>query len=204
MFDDLEDASVKESKMQDMLKNNMKREVMHLLFSQGANTSIEKIKKECDPTYQKSELFTQAVVELSSSTTNAQGSKLFRLDQKAGHEAMYEPFHIMKKSQQTHHQSAYEQFYKNNPKCNNIVGDYQGNYKYSTDINQSCMKAFSKSQLLCTLLASTLKECILMGSRYPQSQSDKEHEEKLYFKEDLFPRMTMNMTLKLLVIIGQN
>ena len=76
----------------------MRREVLHLLFCQGANAPIDKIKKECEGVYVKQEMFTETVLELSSCTTNELGTKLFRLDKRGGHEAIYEPFYIMKRT----------------------------------------------------------------------------------------------------------
>ena len=51
---------------------------------------------------------------------------------------MFDPHYIVVKKQQSAQQTAYDSFYKNNPNCNNIVGDYMGNYKYQTGINKEC------------------------------------------------------------------
>ena len=103
---------------------------------------------------------------------------------------MYEPFYIMKRTQQQLHQSAYEQFYKKNPKCNNIVGDFKDNFKYSTDINKNCSKAFSLSSLLTKILAKCIRISIKMG--------------KNDFLEQLLPRISMHMAMKLLIQVSQN
>jgi len=43
---------------------------------------------------------------------------------------MFDPYYIVRRRQESAQQTSYDQFYKNNPNCNNIVGDYEGNYKY--------------------------------------------------------------------------
>ena len=45
----------------------------------------------------KSDKFTQAVIDLSTSQTDASGKKQFRLNQKGKHEAMFDPYYIHKK-----------------------------------------------------------------------------------------------------------
>ena len=56
---------------------------------------------------------------------------------------MFDPYYIVLKNQESAQQTAYDQFYKNNPNCNNIVGDYKQNYKYQTNINRECWQAFA-------------------------------------------------------------
>jgi hypothetical protein len=44
--------------------------------------------------------------------------------------AIYDPYFIAQEKHQNMQQSVYEDLYKKKPELNNIVGDYQGNYKY--------------------------------------------------------------------------
>ena len=113
-----------------MIAAHLRREMMHVLFSKGANATIDQIKKGSHERYLRSEQLTNAVIDLSTSITDNNGRKQFRLNAKSKHEAMFDPYYIVKKNQQSATQTAYEQFYKNNKNCNNIVGDYQGHYKY--------------------------------------------------------------------------
>ena len=97
---------------------------------------------------------------MSTQSTDHTGKKAFRLATGKQYEAMFDPFYVVKSEQQSLHQTSYENFYKNNPHCNNIVGDYRGNYKYSTAINRTCQRAFAQSALLVKVVCHTLRECL--------------------------------------------
>lgn len=84
-----------------MTANHMQREVMHLLFSLGANATIDQIKKEAQPVYEKTALFGETLLKLSQLYTDSYGKKLFRLKQKEGFEAMFDPFYIVKSQQKS-------------------------------------------------------------------------------------------------------
>jgi mannosyltransferase OCH1-like enzyme len=73
---------------------------------------------------------------------------------------MFDPHYIVVQKQQSAQQTAYDSFYKNNPNCNNIVGDYMGNYKYQTGINKECWQAFAQSRLLTEVVTKTIRECL--------------------------------------------
>ena len=79
-----------------MFQNHLRREVMHVLFSQGANTSIDQIKKASWPTYLKTDAYTQTVLEMSTQNTDHTGKKSFRLATGKQYEAMFDPFYIVK------------------------------------------------------------------------------------------------------------
>ncbi|MFO0116918.1 MAG: hypothetical protein ACK521_04660 [bacterium] len=72
---------------------------------------------------------------------------------------------------------------------NNIVGDYQNNYKYQTSINKVVQTAVANSGQAIRLVASVLKLCfeVSIGLEHP----DKE------FREKLFNSSLMNAALKL-------
>ena len=38
---------------------------------------------------------------------------------------MYDPYYIVRKNEESAQQATYDNFYKTNPNCNNIVGDYK-------------------------------------------------------------------------------
>ena len=84
-----------------MLSNHLKREMTHVLFSQGANTSIDQIKKASFPIYLKSEQLTQAIIQVSTSHTDQSGKKQFRLNQKGKHEAVFDPYYIVRKREES-------------------------------------------------------------------------------------------------------
>ena len=44
--------------LSDMFQAFLKREMLHVLFSQGANVTINEIKKACHPVYIKTDMFT--------------------------------------------------------------------------------------------------------------------------------------------------
>ena len=83
------------------------------------------------------------------------------------------------------------------------MGDYKGNYKYQTAINKECWQAFAQSYLLVDMVSKTVKECIKVWIQDREAPSSSEDVEKS-FKQELFPQQTMNMGLKLLIIICQN
>ena len=62
-----------------MFQNHLRREVMHVLFSQGANTSIDQIKKASQSCYLKTDVYTQTVLAMSTQNTDVTGKKSFRL-----------------------------------------------------------------------------------------------------------------------------
>ena len=143
-------------------------------------------------------MFTQAVIELSTQQTDASGKKLFRLDPKGKHAAMFDPYYIVKRKEESAQQTAYDQFYKTNPNCNNIVGDYKSNYKYQTGVNKEIWQAFAQSALLTEIVSKTVKETL----SWMLDQGEETPEKA--FKMALFPPTTMHMGLKLLIIICQN
>ena len=65
-----------------MVEAHLRREMMHVLFSKGANATIDQIKEGCHNRYLKSDKFTNAVIDLSTSITDNNGRKLFRLNTK--------------------------------------------------------------------------------------------------------------------------
>ena len=64
--DDTEKKEQHGAKYDAMFQSHLRREVMHVLFSQGANTSIDQIKKASQPCYLKSDVYTQTVLEMSN------------------------------------------------------------------------------------------------------------------------------------------
>ena len=62
---------------------------------------------------------------MSTQTAHSSGKKQFRLNQKKNYEAMFDPYYIVMKNEESAQYAAYDKFYKSNPNCNNIVGDYQ-------------------------------------------------------------------------------
>ena len=143
-----------------MFAGHLRREMMHVLFSMGANSTIDQIKKSSHHVYLKTDEFTKAIIGLSTSVTDASGKKQFRLDMKGKHETMFDPYYIIKKKEESAMAEAYEQFYKNTPNCNNFVGDYKNFYKYQTPINRECWQAMAQSSLLTEVVSKTVKECI--------------------------------------------
>ena len=111
---------------------------MHVLFCLGANTSFDQIKKSSQACYLKADAYTQSIIEMSTQKTDQMGKKSFRMTTGEKYEAMFDPYYIINYKQQSQNQTSYENFYKTNPLCNNIVGDYKGNFKYSTTINRTC------------------------------------------------------------------
>ena len=99
---------------------------------------------------------------MSTQKTDQMGKKSFRMTTGEKYEAMFDPYYIINYKQQSQNQTSYENFYKTNPLCNNIVGDYKGNFKYSTTINKTCQEAFAESLLLVGLVGHTLRECLLL------------------------------------------
>ena len=53
--------------------------MFHTLFRQGANNSIDKIKKTTENVYNKHEKFTDLIVKLTTAQTDVQGKKKFRV-----------------------------------------------------------------------------------------------------------------------------
>ena len=88
-------------KIEQMFSAHLRRELMHVLFGQGANSTIDQIKKASHQTYLKSDKFTEAVISLSTSQTDPSGKKQFRLNQKGKHESMFDPYFIVKKKQES-------------------------------------------------------------------------------------------------------
>lgn len=140
---------------------------------------------------------------MSVSQTDTSGKKLFRLDKSGNHEAMFDPYYITRKNEESAQQTAYEQFYRKNPNCNNYVGDYKQNYKYQTSINRECWQAFAQSELMIQLVAKTLKQCIT-ANQDQNYQFTEENKDAQTFKKELFPVQTMYMCMKLMIIICQN
>lgn len=88
-------------RLEQMFAGHLRREIMHVLFRQGANATIDQIKKSTHAEYLKSDKFTQAVIELSTQHTDTSGKKQFRLDPKGKHEAMFDPYYIVLKKQES-------------------------------------------------------------------------------------------------------
>lgn len=101
--DDSANKEQNTAKYEAMFKNHLRREVMHVLFSQGANTSFAQIKKASQSCYLKTDVYTQTVLEMSTQNTDHTGKKSFRLDMGKQYEAMFDPFYIVKSEQQSLH-----------------------------------------------------------------------------------------------------
>ena len=97
---------------------------------QGANNSIDKIKKSAPEIYVKDESFQHRIVKMTTSQTDAGGKKLFRLKDDPRLLAMYDPYFYVSEKAQSAHQESYSSLYEKRPELNNYVGDYKGNYKY--------------------------------------------------------------------------
>ena len=120
---------------------------------------------------------------------------------------MFDPYYIVRKNQESAQQTAYDQFYKNNPNCNNIVGDYKQNYKYQTNINRECWQAFASSELLTEFVSKTVRERIkvqLAARDQAPLEGEPTPEEDVSFRQELLPQQTLFMGLKLMIIICQN
>lgn len=71
---------------------------MHNLFIQGASTTVDKINKSSDKLYSANPNFMTALVELSTSQTEASGKKTFRL--KDAYLSIYDPYYYTTEKQQ--------------------------------------------------------------------------------------------------------
>ena len=89
------------SRFSEMYKNHLRREVMHVLFSQGANTSFEQIKKASQECYLKADAYTQTILEMSTQKTDQTGKKSFRMTAGEKYEAMFDPYYIISSKQQS-------------------------------------------------------------------------------------------------------
>ena len=82
-----------------MYKNHLRREVMHVLFTQGANTSFDQIKKSSQEVYLKADAYTETILEMSTQKTDQTGKKSFRMTAGEKHEAMFDPYYIINNKQ---------------------------------------------------------------------------------------------------------
>lgn len=63
----LKDSAQAKERIEKMFAGHLKREMLHVLFRQGANSTIDQIKKASFPEYLTAGKFTQAVIDLSTS-----------------------------------------------------------------------------------------------------------------------------------------
>ena len=123
------------AKQERIFAGHLRRVMMHHLFLLGASRSIDAIKKAIDPLYVKSDFFMPTLIEIADKTTDADGKIRFRLKEDAALLATFDPFFIVQEQHISMQQAAYESLHKKRTCLNNIVGDYQHNYKYQTSVN---------------------------------------------------------------------
>lgn len=86
-------------------------------------------------------------------------------------------------------QAAYESLHKKRTCLNNVVGDYQHNYKYQTSINEAVQAAIANSVKAVKFVTAVLKQCFEVAIGLEQSDKS--------FREKLFNSNLMNAALKL-------
>ena len=153
---------------------NLEREVFHNLYKHGANISIATIKESMPEFLTTQDCFDVIVKRMTTSNTNSKGRK-FRLKEDKNLFSTYDPFFYIAEDQVPHH-------------TNNIIGDYEGHYKYQTSIPKTCRQAMCKSEPTLRLLLNILKH-----SCKPESE----------FTKKLFPVKTLHMSLKLVIWMAQ-
>jgi len=189
------------AKQDKIFKGHLKHVVMHHLFLLGANSSIDAIKKSINDLYVKSDYFMETLIELSDKKTDADGKIKFRLKEDASLLATFDPYLLAQEKHQSMQQAAYESLHKKRACINNIVGDYENNYKYQTSINRQIMQAIAQSPTAVKVTVSILKNCFETATS--STQPDLSEKEKA-FKEKLFNPSLMHTALKLLIIIAEH
>jgi len=97
--------------------------------------------------------------------------------------------------------AAYTTFHKDKEGLNNLIGDYEGNYKYQTSINKTCRQAIASSMPTVTLLVSILRLSCDVAIEAEKKEKLKGRDWE--FEKDIFPIKTFHMALKLVIWIAQ-
>lgn len=123
----------------------------------------------------------ETLIEVSDKTTDADGKIRFRLKEDPALLATFDPFFIAQEKHQSMQQAAYESLHKKRSCINNIVGDYENNYKYQTSINRCIKTAIANSPTAVKVIVSILKHCFEVATGGVQDiDSEKAFMEKLF------------------------
>lgn len=104
----------------------------------------------------------------------------------------FDPFFIVQEELQSMQQVAYESLHKKKSCLNNIVGDYQNNYKYQTAVNHILKHAIANCNLAVKMISSILKQCFEVAIGLDESMAEEKD-----FREKLFDISILNAALKL-------
>lgn len=143
-------------------KDAIKKEAVHLLMLNKVNTSIADLKQCMAGALVKDETFQDVLFEVSDQGRDINNQVTFKLKEQFF--PWFDPFQYGVPDQ---HSQIYQMYETNQykDKCldqglNDIVGDYMGNYKFATSVNQQIMDnlATSKiSSIICPILVIWLK-----------------------------------------------
>ena len=115
-------------------KHAIKKEAVHLLLLNKVNTSIGVLKETMIETLAKDEHFEEALFEVSEQSRDMKNQLTFKL--KEEYFGWFDPYQYILPNQHSLIYQMYEQNQLQNKEgINDIVGDFKGNYKFATKIN---------------------------------------------------------------------
>eukprot|EP00347_Sterkiella_histriomuscorum_P017752 403348132 len=138
-----------------MFKKDLRRNIIHTLIQFAGRADIKDLKKGSEKLYVESSYYEDALLEVAEPLKDKSKLALFKL--KDQYLNQFEPYYYMNPESIAKVTESVQNMQNEKQKQNDILGDYQGNYTFSTDINNLVRDALTQSTF-----ATYLKEFLVI------------------------------------------